>query len=431
MNRLSILISAHELSPNMGSECAIGWNIVTRLGKYHDITAVYAKTNQSGTNNYKNSIETFIHNNGKVPGVNFVSVSQPSINEIAKILNRFVSKDISIGFPPIYHFIYRKWQKKVFKQAREMISVKKFDVIHHLTSINFREPGYLWRLGIPFFWGPTGGTSMLIKSYFNYLNIRNKLPELIRNISIFYLLTFSSKIRYAIKKSKLIYAFSIEDSKIFKRIRTGEVRILLDTGAYSDIKKKSFHANDQKLRGIWCGQLVVRKAPELLLRALSEDPLLKEELIISIIPNGPLTDEIVELSEKLKLKNIEWIPGANRDKVFQIMSESDFLIHTSYREATSAIIPEALSHGLPVICHDISGMSVAITENCGIKVPLVSPEQSIRGFKDAMLFFLENPEELVRMKFNALIRAKEISWDKMAETIAKDYYEVLNNNNNN
>jgi hypothetical protein len=39
MKRLRVLISSHEFSPEQGSECAVGWNIATRMAAYHDVTA--------------------------------------------------------------------------------------------------------------------------------------------------------------------------------------------------------------------------------------------------------------------------------------------------------------------------------------------------------------------------------------------------------
>jgi len=60
MKRLKILISAHELSPYQGSECAVGWNIVTRLAQYHDIVVIFAKTNQLGDADYESHIKSDI-----------------------------------------------------------------------------------------------------------------------------------------------------------------------------------------------------------------------------------------------------------------------------------------------------------------------------------------------------------------------------------
>ena len=424
MKRLKILISAHELSPYLGSECAIGWNIVTRLGKYHDITVVHAETNQTGTNNYSKNINRYISKNGQIIGVEFISVAQPWINKVAIKLNQIISNNSIIGFPPLFHFVYHQWQKKVFKLVNELLINQKPDIIHHLTSINFREPGYLWKLDIPFIWGPTGGSGMLVKGFLNNLNFRNKISEVFRNFSIFYLIKFSQKIRNASQKAKMVYAFSPEDEKFFNSICAERVKILLDTGTYLNLEKLSTNRRDQKIQGVWCGHLVARKAPEILLKSLSTEALFAKKITIKIISTGPVPLELAQLSKKLNLRNIEWITDADHKKVFEIMSKSDFLIHTSYREATTAVIPEALSIGLPVICHDISGMSVAITKNCGIKIPLISPEKSIEGFAKAMLRLINHPDELLKLKAGALNRANELSWNCMSKTIANNYLEI-------
>lgn len=53
MKKLNVLIVAHEFSPSQGSECAVGWNIINNLYKFHNVTVIYAKTNQFKTSNYK------------------------------------------------------------------------------------------------------------------------------------------------------------------------------------------------------------------------------------------------------------------------------------------------------------------------------------------------------------------------------------------
>ena len=107
------------------------------------------------------------------------------------------------------------------------------------------------------------------------------------------------------------------------------------------------------------------------------------------------------------------------------MKSSDVLVHTSYREATSNVIPEALSFGVPVICHDISGMAIAINDECGIKVPLMSYEQSIFGFRNALRLLLQNPELVIGLRKGAVRRSSQLSWDSMAETIATDYIRIV------
>lgn len=82
--------------------------------------------------------------------------------------------------------------------------------------------------------------------------------------------------------------------------------------------------------------------------------------------------------------------------------------------------------GLPIICHDVSGVSIAVNETCGIKIPLISPKDSINCFHDAMKRIIEDRALLEKLKVGAKKRSIEISWDVMAETIANDYIMAAN-----
>ena len=107
------------------------------------------------------------------------------------------------------------------------------------------------------------------------------------------------------------------------------------------------------------------------------------------------------------------------------MGKADFFVHTSIREATSSVIPEALSMGLPVICHDAYGMGIAINDSCGIKIPLVSPERSIACFRSAIEQLVRDRVLLSNLRRGAFRRVSEINWDNMARTISVDYYNVI------
>ena len=135
-----------------------------------------------------------------------------------------------------------------------------------------------------------------------------------------------------------------------------------------------------------------------------------------------------ELAKELELDNIEWIKKVKHSAVFEMMAKADVFVHTSIQEATSSVIMEALTMGLPVVCHDAFGMSMAINDSCGIKVPLISPEESVKGFHKAMEKILVDRDFLKKLKSGAYKRAAETSWDVMAETMANDYIVIANKN---
>ena len=58
-----------------------------------------------------------------------------------------------------FYKYYKEWQWKTYVIAKEIIQQHHIDIVHQLNMIGFREPGYLWKLGIPYLWGPIGGSN--------------------------------------------------------------------------------------------------------------------------------------------------------------------------------------------------------------------------------------------------------------------------------
>jgi glycosyltransferase involved in cell wall biosynthesis len=451
MNRLKILISAHELSPGQGSECAVGWNLVTRIARYHDVTVLHALGSQFVPEAYKQAIDAWISANGNPNNIRFIAVPQPRATLLLAKLNRQVTRNISsIGLPVIYFMGYRLWQKEAYRTAEKLVKENSFQIVHQLTSVTFKEPGYMWKLPVPFVWGPTGGNSALPVRFFPHLGFRTGLYEFLRIIATRFSIEFGTRINKAIRKSSMIYAFSANDERKFRSRGAEEVRVMLDTGCDIDegfgfgvpgfvfrVSSSDFKDKGSKLKVLWCGQLIKRKALEILLKAVAGDPFLRENVEITIIGDGPLRKHYEKLAHSLFfLPDTRYpIPDTRpkvtftgllpREQVFNYMKTSDVLVHTSYREAASTVIPEALSFGLPVICHDISGMSIAITDECGIKVPLKSYDESIIGFRSALKPVVQNSKLVIGLRNGALHRATELSWDSMAEQIASDYNKIV------
>ena len=429
MKRLNVLIVAHEFSPEQGSECSEGWNIVTRLAKHHDVTVLYASGSQFRDNSYLDAINRYIKNNGPISGLTLINIDQPTVTKwVARINSNFL-KIGSIGLPVLYFTGYKYWQKAAYKEATKIVREKEFDVLHQLTQITFREPGYLWKLKIPFVWGPTGGTSTIPVGFLTMLSWKSKIFETIRSFSNFYQFRFVPRVVQANKRAALIYAFTKEDGALFEQRASGEIKLMLDAGTIISKTKEIIKRDDSSIiTAIWCGQLIERKAPLILLQAMAKGQFPKNQIKFLIIGDGPLRESLMKSSDDFKMQNIEWIKNVSHDKVFELMRSSDFFIHTSYREATSNVIPEALSMGLPVVCHDANGMSIAINESCGIKIPLVSFDESVVGFQLAIHKLISDRDYLEQLKKGAIARTKEISWDAMAKTIANDYLKIYNEN---
>ncbi len=324
------------------------------------------------------------------------------------------------------------WQRKVYRFSRKLVQREKIDISHNLTSVTFREPGYLWKLNIPFVWGPTGGFSPKLPPWSFLVKSGKKhiLLEWFKYVSDILSVNISIKIKKALNKALLIYLFNREDRYFFQsRGSNITIKTLLDTGSVPTTAGTCRIDALGGLKIVWCGNLIWRKAPDLFLRVLASLGQWNAMISVQIIGDGPMRQELIQYAHELCLNNIEWIPHVDHEEVFQYMRNSDIFVHTSYREATSSVIPEALSVGLPVICHDVYGMAIAIDKTCGIKIPLHTFDSSLAGFRDAILFLLKNRDVLTSLKKGALKRAQVLSWDTMAKSIARDYIEILENEN--
>jgi len=425
--RLKVLIVAHEFSPIKGSESAVGWNLATRLCKHHDVTVFYASGSQFRDNSYVEVIKNYFHHTPPIEGLTCINIDKPFMSKMFARLNIFFKKLTPIGLPVLYYLGYKYWQKSVFRKGKALHQTEKFDIVHQLTQITFREPGYMWKLGIPFFWGPTGGTVSFPKKFRREISTVSKILTSIRSVSNYYQFRFVPRISKANKKASVIYSFSAKDAERLEKRANGQVKIMLDVGTYPRPKAPvDSPGNETFLQGIWCGRLSDFKAPSILLRALALSQLTRQKIKFTIIGTGALERSMMELAKELELENLEWIKEVKHTAVFEMMAKADFFVHTSIQEATSSVITEALTMGLPVICHDAFGMNIAINDNCGIKVPFISPEDSVKGFHSAMEKLLLDKNLLKELKIGAYKRATEISWDVMAETMANDYIAIAN-----
>jgi glycosyltransferase involved in cell wall biosynthesis len=430
--KLSVLISAHEVSPALGSECSSGWNLLTRLGKYHDIDVLYAETNQFGTNNYKKEIDKNL-NNLKETSINFISIPQPRITQMIAALNKLLSpKKTSVGIPPLYFLGVYFWEKAVLKKAKSLMLTKKFDLVHHFNHISYREPGFLYKTGLPFVWGPVSGTFSLPISFLNDRPFWFSLKFIFRNFLSFLRNRFSKRIRTAISKASLILYVTPDDKIFFESSGSNYLRQSLDVGCEDMLEARgnSFIGTkkaDNTLRILWVGRLDYIKSLDILLEALGRDKKLLSKTHLTIVGDGELSSQYRDIAVQKKLININWTGSVPHSEVQDLMKSADVLVHTSVKEAGSAVVLESLSAGLPVICHDAFGFSYTITQECGLKIPLLGPKESVLGFNKALWRCINEPELLPHLKMGCKQRSKELSWDYLAESIANDYLSINKN----
>ncbi len=419
--RLRVLLSAHECSPAQGSECAVGWNLAARLGKYHEMTLLCASGSMAAPHSYKAAIEAYLKIHGSIEGLRIVCVDQTRLSRFLTAINKALTGiSDGVGNRLLFLLALQSWHAAAARTARKL-GVANFDVVHHLNPIAYWGVGQLWKLPRPFCWGPVGGMFSVPPRMARWLGWMTALFEMFRKLNRY---RASGMVRRIAERASVIWAVSEAEATVIHKLSGRRPRLMVDTGTASNVvgRVRSYDG-DQKLRLCWSGRHWAPKALPILLRALSGSPA-ASRVSVMVLGDGPETQSWKKLASDLGLSNsIQWMGILPHREAMALMGATDFLVHTSVREAASSVLMEALPLGLPVVCHDACGMGAVINDTCGIKIPLIGPEESILGFRSAIERFVSDRSLLETMSAGALKRASELTWDAKAQEIACAYRE--------
>jgi glycosyltransferase involved in cell wall biosynthesis len=344
-------------------------------------------------------------------------------------LSYWFQRETPIMRRTLYYTGYKAWQKAAFRVAQALHSQRPFDVVHQLNITGFREPGYLWKLtNVPFVWGPVGGAANIPNSFLPLMGGGQRLFYRFRNITNAVQKHTLVRSRKAARCASHIWVVGEANRALVEDVWGKSAEALLEVGgeAHPSGRVRTFDGS-RPLRLVWSGQHIGRKALPLLLRAIaSMKKTVSDPVCLSVLGEGPETSSWKRLADQLEISQVvQWLGRVPRDVAIATMSNADAFVSTSVLEETSLVVLEALSLGLPVICHDACGMGIAVTDRCGIKVPMVTPDRSVAGFADAISRLLTGGNAFRDLSAGALQRAEELNWDGKALSIARTYERVI------
>ena len=408
--RLNILLSCYACDPELGSEPGMGGNWVLQLARYHDLWVL------TEANRFAPALTKYLdrHCPELKSAIHVIGIPRQRFGE--KIWQHF-----------FYYWTYRRWQKDALRVARELHSQIEFDLAHQLNMIGYREPGYLWQLGIPFVWGPIGGHAQMPWRFLCALGAKGALHHGLRNCLNAVQMRGSVRVKKAIRRADILLAATQDDQKAIQRIHGRKPTLLNEVGTAPLVSRaeKDFQIGTRPLRVAWCGTFVSRKALPIALKAIQRAAR-KISVQLDIVGSGECEKLWKSLAEKLGDSSLFiWHGSVPHDDAMDIIRRSDVMLLTSLQEATATVVVEALQFGVPVICHDLCGFGAIVTETAGVKIPVHSPRQSCHAFAEAIVRVSQNPEILRALSEGALQRAREISWPNQTSVMLNCYQQAL------
>lgn len=399
---MKILINCYACSPYQGSEPGMGWNFVKCLSCYHELHIITEY-------NYRNELRRYFEDNPeKKRFFHFYFIKRERHNFLRKI------------WPPSYYWYYEKWQRKVLSLAEELERKENFDVIHQLNMVGYREPGYLWKMNKPFVWGPIGGFNITPWRLLPTMGLKGCVFYLARNIINIYQMNNSSRVDAGVRHSKAIICATCDDAIAVKKIWDKECTIIPEVGYNLNRTDIEPRQRIDKMKICWSGLHIPRKSLNFLLEAAAKSKN-RNNIELHIIGDGECRTKWEKRALKLGLDNIKWYGWIRHDEALDIMKDSHVFAITSLSDATSTVLLEALSLGIPVIALNHLGFANVITDECGIKIDLLSKKQIVKDMASAIDHLYDCESYRLKLSCGAIKRAKDFSWEKKAEIINDIY----------
>ncbi len=403
-----VLMIAYACSPYRGSEPGVGWHRAAEMAKHLEVWVI------SEEHEFRHDVERYLQETGPIENLHFRFVPRViASTTIWRLLS---------GVRPLYYRAYRIWHKRAYRLACKLREEIEFDLVHQSTMCGFREPGQLWKLNIPFIWGPIGGTQNYPWRFLAQAGLHVALTEGVRTVLNNIQLRFAPRIRSAARQAGALVTAMPVVQKAFKSVHGVDSVCLLDVGVSHVVEKpRQYQGRHHPLRLLWSGFFEARKALHLLLKAVARLPI-DFEYELRILGGGPQERRWRRQAKRLGVADhCTWVGWLPHEEAMKHMAWADLFVFTSLRDTCGTVVLEALSQGLPVLCLDHQGVGSVITESCGIKVPVTTPREVIEGLRDAIVVAGREDRKLESLSQGAIERAREYLWEQHGDRLAKLY----------
>lgn len=407
---LQILISAYACRPGMGSEPGVGWNVVRELAYHHVLYVLTRKNNRP-------AIESELRKH-PLQNLHFIYLDPP-----------VWAAWLPSAQVPHYYF----WQIEAYFVARKLLEQQHFDLIHHVTYVRYSTPSFLSLLPVPFVWGPVGGGEQAPEAFWRSFSIRGKAYEILRSLSHM-IGEYDPFTKVTARHSLLARATTDDTAKRLHKLGATHVETVSALGlSQAEITQLGQYGTPaaSPLRFITIARLLHWKGIHLGLQAFAQIAQ-QGDYEYWILGEGPERKALETLAQNMKLADrIKFLGQRSRDETLKTLSDCHVLLHPSLHDSGGFVCLEAMAAGRPVICLNIGGSAVQVTQETGFLVAADNPQQAIRDLAKAMSDLATNAELRGRMgqAGRSHVRAN-FSWEAKGTQLAKLYHDYVAINTN-
>jgi glycosyltransferase involved in cell wall biosynthesis len=405
---MKVLLSAYACEPGRGTELGVGWNTAWEISKYHEVWVL------TRPDDGKEAIEAELTINPN-PNLHFVYFTLPIWGDGWKR---------GLGAIQIHYYL---WQMQAYFVARKLHREVGFDVVQHVTFVQYATPCFLALLPIPFVWGPVGGGESAPIKFWKDFNLRGKIYELLRKFS--HWIGECDPFTWLTARYSVVARAATEETAYrLRKLGAKNVQIISQIGLLpeeiTELEKYPIRQRSQ-VRFISIGRFLHWKGFHLGIKAFAKANLPEAEYWL--LGSGPERKNLERLVNELGIVHqVQFWNELPRQKVFDLLGECDVLVHPSLHDSGGFVCLEAMASGRPVICLDLGGPGEQVMETTGFKIVADNPNQSIHELATAMVRIASEPDLRIKMGHAGQQRVREkYNWEEKGKELDQLYKKIL------
>lgn len=369
---MKILAVGYACNPYGGSEPGVGWAAVCRIARLHEVCVLTDIHNREGWERGERE--------GRIPAnvkVRFLrDRSACSSNRLVAHVQSWLN--------------YSSFNRQVLAAANAWHAEEGFDLCHQVTIAGWRMPSPLWRLPIPFVWGPIGGAGYIPPAFRSMLSPASRIFEFVRDVNTAVSIR-SRAFRDCIRNTAVVFVANGETEALLKPHRGDRPLVQLPIASISREKAAAFQrpagqAASGPLRLFAGGNMEGRKGVSLALKALAQVAAAGVDFRYTVAGGGPEVPALVKLAGELGLaERVEFHPGFSGDAYLAALHATDVYFLPSFRESTPVTLLEAYLAGCYPVVADTSAQGEIVRMAGGSAVPVVDVEGLVRGLAEAVI----------------------------------------------
>ena len=412
---MKILVTAYACDPYRGSEPGVGWAAVCRIARKHDVWVLADIHNKEGWE--RGAKEGIIPSNIRVRFLR---------DRNACSSNRFIAHLQS-------WMNYASFNRQILDVAAAWHQEIGFDLCHQVTIAAWRMPSTLWRLPIPFVWGPIGGAGYIPPKFRSMLSLQARAFEAARDINKAISLR-SKSFRLCMENTDVVIAANEETHHLLLPYRGQRPILSLSVSSVSNNKAaelqrpQGFDDDLKPLQLFAGGNIEGRKGVSLALESLAKVKMQGIDFHYTVAGGGPEISKLKKLTSKLGLETqVTFHPGFTGKDYIRALHEADVYFLPSFRETMGMTLVEAVLAGCYPVVANTSAQGEIVKSCGGIAVPVESTKSIINDLAEAIVWCANHRNELFPLACKAANQIADRFGSERYESTLRDAYAIALN----